>query len=303
VEPVSQDRAGGRDVDDDRVDTRLVDEARGGEAGALEGMRGTTPLPESVPDEFRSRVEEVDPEVDDINYAAESYDAVITITLAAQIADSDGVELASEINGVTKDGEKCTSYTDCLELVEAGTDIDYDGVSGPMEFAGNGEPTMHPRFAVVVDRVLAARDALAPATRVAILTNGLAAGKPEIAAALRRVDARMIKLDPGPVESANGVRYDRQRIVAAGPWPRASLFPGVSGTLTWHRGSQPVSTSGPACLLTLVRHTRVQPVTGLWRHGRVSRWSFGGRLTTSRAPGRTNVRVLPDGRVTKVYLR
>gem|GEM_PF-2667176 len=96
---------------------------------------------------------------------------------------------------------------------------------------------------------------------------------------------------------------NRQRIDAAGPWPRASLFPGVSGTLTWRRGSQPVSTSGPACLLTLVRHTRVQPVTGLWRHGRVSRWSFGGRLTTSRAPGRTNVRVLPDGRVTKVYLR
>jgi hypothetical protein len=82
-------------------------------------------------------------------------------------------------------------------------------------FAGNGEPTMHPRFAVVVDRVLAARDALAPTTRVGILTNGLAAGKPEIAAALRRLDARMIKLDPGPVELVNGVRYERERIVAA----------------------------------------------------------------------------------------
>jgi hypothetical protein len=63
--------------------------------------------------------------------------------------------------------------------------------------------------------VLAARDALAPDTRVAILTNGLAAGKPEFAAALRRLDARMIKLDPGPVESVNGVGYDRERIVAA----------------------------------------------------------------------------------------
>jgi ABC-type branched-subunit amino acid transport system substrate-binding protein len=105
-------------------------------------MRGTTPLPETVPDEFRSRVEEIDPEVDDINYAAESYDAVVTIALAAQIADSDGIELASEINGVTRDGEKCTTYEDCLELVEAGTDIDYDGLSGPMEFAGNGEPTL-----------------------------------------------------------------------------------------------------------------------------------------------------------------
>jgi ABC-type branched-subunit amino acid transport system substrate-binding protein len=109
-------------------------------AGVLEGMRGTTPLPETVPEEFRTRVEEIDPELQDINYAAESYDAVMIITLAAQIAGSDGIEYASEINGVTKDGEKCTTYADCLELVEAGTDIDYDGVSGPLEFLENGEP-------------------------------------------------------------------------------------------------------------------------------------------------------------------
>ena len=30
----------------------------------------------------------------------------------------------------------------------------------PLEFAGNGEPTMHPRFPAVVDRVLATRDEL-----------------------------------------------------------------------------------------------------------------------------------------------
>jgi ABC-type branched-subunit amino acid transport system substrate-binding protein len=123
-------------------DTTEDTQEGGDRAGALEGMRGTTPLPAELPEEFSARVEEVDPEVEDINYAAESYDAVMVITLAAQIAGSDGVELANEINGVTKDGEKCTSYADCLELVEAGTDIDYDGVSGPLEFAGNGEPTL-----------------------------------------------------------------------------------------------------------------------------------------------------------------
>jgi hypothetical protein len=82
-------------------------------------------------------------------------------------------------------------------------------------FAGNGEPTMHPRFAVVVDRVLAAREALGSGSRVGILTNGLAAGRPDTARALRRLDARIVKLDPGPVESVNGVRYDRERIVMA----------------------------------------------------------------------------------------
>jgi wyosine [tRNA(Phe)-imidazoG37] synthetase (radical SAM superfamily) len=75
-------------------------------------------------------------------------------------------------------------------------------------FAGNGEPTIHPRFAVVVDRVLAARAELAPRARVGILTNGLAAAKPAVAAALQRLDARMIKLDPGPAERVNGARYE-----------------------------------------------------------------------------------------------
>jgi wyosine [tRNA(Phe)-imidazoG37] synthetase (radical SAM superfamily) len=82
-------------------------------------------------------------------------------------------------------------------------------------FAGNGEPTLHPRFAVVVDRVLAVRDDVAPRTRVGILTNGLAAPGEAIAPALRRLDARMIKLDPGPVAAVNGVRYDVTRVIAA----------------------------------------------------------------------------------------
>jgi branched-chain amino acid transport system substrate-binding protein len=43
--------------------------------------------------------------------------------------------------GVTRDGEKCSSYADCLALVEAGTDIDYDGASGPLEFTDVGEPS------------------------------------------------------------------------------------------------------------------------------------------------------------------
>jgi wyosine [tRNA(Phe)-imidazoG37] synthetase (radical SAM superfamily) len=81
-------------------------------------------------------------------------------------------------------------------------------------FAGNGEPTMHPRFAQVVDRVLAARDEVLPSLRVGILSNGLAAGKPAVRAALDRLDARVMKLDPGPVERVNGVAYDRELLVA-----------------------------------------------------------------------------------------
>jgi wyosine [tRNA(Phe)-imidazoG37] synthetase (radical SAM superfamily) len=81
-------------------------------------------------------------------------------------------------------------------------------------FAGNGEPTMHPRFSVVVERVLAAREEIQPDLKVGILSNGLAAGKPPIRDALNRLDARMMKLDPGPVERVNGVAYDRELLVA-----------------------------------------------------------------------------------------
>ncbi|MGH7675625.1 MAG: radical SAM protein [Gemmatimonadales bacterium] len=75
-------------------------------------------------------------------------------------------------------------------------------------FAGNGEPTMHPRFAVAVDRVLAVRDVVAPGARVGILSNGLATAADRVRESLHRLDARMMKLDPGPAERVNGARYD-----------------------------------------------------------------------------------------------
>jgi len=78
--------------------------------------------------------------------------------------------------------------------------------------SGRGEPTLHPRFAVAVDRVLAARDALAPAVRVAILSNGIAARVPSIRDALRRLDARIMKLDPGPAARVNGAVIDAEPI-------------------------------------------------------------------------------------------
>src|SRR5258705_7359676 len=59
-------------------------------------------------------------------------------------------------------------------------------------FSGNGEPTLHPRFAVVVDRVLAARAEAAPQARVAILSNGLTAGQGSGRGAVLRVRAPLM---------------------------------------------------------------------------------------------------------------
>lgn len=111
------------------------------EPGALVGIRGTLPSAE-LTDEFRDRLLEQDPELIDFTYGPETYDAVIISALAATIADTDDpAAIAREINGVTRDGEQCESFEDCVSLIEAGEDIDYDGPSGPQEFSQPGEPT------------------------------------------------------------------------------------------------------------------------------------------------------------------
>lgn len=113
--------------------------------GELAGMKGTTPLPPEMSQEFKDLMlatptGSADGGLTDFNYGAETYDAVIIIALAVEAAQSDGIEYASFIVDVSTVGEKCTTFADCKALLDAGTDIDYDGVSGPNDLNGNGEP-------------------------------------------------------------------------------------------------------------------------------------------------------------------
>jgi branched-chain amino acid transport system substrate-binding protein len=120
-------------------------------AGALNGVKGTSPLTD-LSDEFTQRLLGVNPGLQDYLYAGETYDAVLITALAAQLAGSDNpAEVAAQINGVTRDGEKCGAWEECLALIEAGDDIDYDGASGPQEFSQNGEPT-EASFGILVYR-------------------------------------------------------------------------------------------------------------------------------------------------------
>ena len=122
------------DDPDDPKDTALP-------KGSLVGVKGTIPGAEA-PDAFRKRLLEVDPKLKDYSYSAESYDATVVSALAAIAADSDaGDAVAKEIVGVTKEGTACETFADCVELLDAGEDIDYNGVSGPIELGSTGSPT------------------------------------------------------------------------------------------------------------------------------------------------------------------
>ena len=109
--------------------------------GTLQGAKGT--LPGNPADtQFQSRLLEVDPALTDFSYAPESYDAVIVAALAAaQAKDDSGTAIRDNLKSVTEGGEKCTTFADCLALINDGKDIDYDGVSGPITFDDNGDPT------------------------------------------------------------------------------------------------------------------------------------------------------------------
>jgi hypothetical protein len=112
------------------------------EEGALAGMKGTTPLTELGSD-FTDRLLEIDPELQDYNYAGETYDAIIVTALAAQAAGSTDANVFKDyVNGITFGGEKCTDFESCKALLDSGDNPDYDGISGPLAFTEAGEPAV-----------------------------------------------------------------------------------------------------------------------------------------------------------------
>ncbi len=64
-------------------------------------------------------------------------------------------------------------------------------------FAGNGEPTMHPDFSEIIDKVILLRDNYFPKTKISVLSNASMLNNKNIVTALKKVDQRILKLDAG----------------------------------------------------------------------------------------------------------
>ncbi len=64
-----------------------------------------------------------------------------------------------------------------------------------LTFAGNGEPTAHPRFPEIIDDTLALRDRYFPRAKVSVLSNSTFIHKPAVFAALNKIDNNILKLD------------------------------------------------------------------------------------------------------------
>ena len=70
-------------------------------------------------------------------------------------------------------------------------------------FAGNGEPTMHPQFAEIIDDVIELRNSICPTTKVSVLSNATLINKPKIFDALQKIDNNILKLDSGIEDTIN----------------------------------------------------------------------------------------------------
>jgi ABC-type branched-subunit amino acid transport system substrate-binding protein len=109
--------------------------------GTLSGVNGI--IEGAQPDDaFIARLKAVDGALGTFRYAPEAYDATIMAALAAVVAQDDaGMAISKALQAVSRGGIKCTTFAECLEVIAAGDDIDYDGISGPLNLTDAGDPT------------------------------------------------------------------------------------------------------------------------------------------------------------------
>ena len=106
----------------------------------LAGMKGTAPA-SAENAQFVSSLRQFAPGLKELQFAPQAYDCMTTIALAAEQAKTnDPAVFKNAMVGVTKDGTKCSTFAACQRLISAGTNIDYQGVSGPLNFIAAGEP-------------------------------------------------------------------------------------------------------------------------------------------------------------------
>ncbi|WP_304454306.1 ABC transporter substrate-binding protein [Nocardiopsis sp. YSL2] len=108
---------------------------------AINGVTGVAPSADNP--EFSEGLAEFNPELEVFQFAPQVYDCVTSIALAAEAADSvDPAEYVAELPNISRpEGTECSSFAECRDLLADGEEINYQGVSGNIDFDDNGDPT------------------------------------------------------------------------------------------------------------------------------------------------------------------
>ena len=114
--------------------------------GSMEGMKIVVPSAPVEEQNYQDFASAFESEYDQspTSWAAYAYDCVVNAALAIQAADEfTGAALGDVVRDVTRpDGEQVTSFEAASEILADGgpSDVDYQGVSGPINFNENGDP-------------------------------------------------------------------------------------------------------------------------------------------------------------------
>jgi len=115
--------------------------------GSMEGMQIVVPSAPVEQENYQSFVTDFESEYDESPtvWSAYAYDCVVTAALAIQAADEfTGPALGDVVRDVTRsEGEQVSTYEAAHEILADGggpSDVDYQGVSGPIDLDENGDP-------------------------------------------------------------------------------------------------------------------------------------------------------------------
>ena len=96
-----------------------------------------------------------------------------------------------------------------------------DGVAiDSITFSGDGEPTLNPDFPQIIDDTIRLRDRYYPDSKITVLSNATMVHKPEVFAALRKVDNPTMKIDAPTNELIESINhpapgYDINKVLEA----------------------------------------------------------------------------------------
>jgi branched-chain amino acid transport system substrate-binding protein len=126
------------------VDGNTADYSKDFDPGTLEGAKGT--IPGAFPaEDFQALLNSVAPEpLTSFSYGPESYDSTILVALAAQKGGgTDGATVQANLAAVSgaTDGEECTTFADCVALLDEGKEITYKTVAGSGAFNEDNDPS------------------------------------------------------------------------------------------------------------------------------------------------------------------
>lgn len=125
--------------------------------------------------------------------------------------------------GWNKDGledRRYPRYEEVAAALESGlSELSKDGTPvDSITFSGNGEPTMNPDFAQIIDKTIQLRDRFYPAAKVSVLSNATMIARQSVFEALCKVDNPIMKLDASSDELIEKINkptgtYSLERVV------------------------------------------------------------------------------------------